>query len=56
MYEEKGKNCRFLNFLETVILGSVIKITIKGKFLSVCTASHSGSRCSIFFTFTAMRI
>ena len=53
--KRKEQNRSFSNFLETIILESVIKITLKDKFLSVCTASHSGSQCSIFFTFTAMR-
>ena len=51
----KKQNNRYSNFLETIILENVIKITLKDKFLSVCTASHSGSRCSIFFTFIAVR-
>jgi len=54
--KRKEQNRRFSDFLETIILTNVIKITVRDKFLSVCTASHSGSRCSIFFTFTAMKI
>jgi hypothetical protein len=53
--KRKEQNRRFSALLETIILTSVIKITVRDKFLSVCTTSHSGSRCSVFFTFTAMR-